>query len=713
MMRLTISILLLGTLLATATRATVRVSHDDGPWEQAGWTPEGLPMAGDTVIIATSVVGAPSGTFARLIVRPTGSLVVGAAVLRLGGLLMEGHLELDRSATVDVVGNVANTGTIGGDGTMRVLLDGATVSGSGVFGYLAIASGTGTSVRLGSAITVRSLTMATGTRLLTGAYNLTVNGPYRCPVANGEPGIIGTTGTIRLNGSVYGSARGRLVLGAVPGARISRRPVFPEVSGTLGDTLGSVRVSASRRLLFATLVGNVTVDAGVVLEGGGLANGVENTIVGTLVVEGTLRAVEDRYRWNLKGELVNLGTIERCSMIFTGFRCYVRSDEGTWDPSISITYRGTSGGQLAIQGPLVVSTLTIEPATRLDSNIAVIAGGNTLRVRHRFTSDTAHGCRVVCDVPMRLWGACNGIVDGPVVFEGFWGSDIAGRYGRTGQTVRCAVPKRISAAFTATGTFSSPAFGSIVAAGPITLRGPATFGGALQLQGGVHVAAGGDLILARGISGGGSIGLTGAHAAFNPGGAISDSISLEIGTDSTASAIDLVGSLDANTLVLRPGSTIGYRAGDSLHLRGELRTTVQYAFGFNSAAPAVVLPDSAASAVYPGAISVLRYDGAYVTADTIHIGRGYYVRFGGPTAIAQNGRPINVPRSVPIVGGWNLIGAASVPVAVANVTVSGTTLLSGFLPSLGGGTGVTVLEPGKGYWVNAAGAGTLTLNPAP
>lgn len=707
--------LLLLFLCAPVAGATTRVSHDDGAWEDVSWVPEGVPGPADTVIIASAVRGMPAGNFGLLIIRGQGSLAVESGAPMVAGLVNQGTLLISRHAVVRVDGDLRNTGTIGGEGGVQMTRDGASIAGAGTFGHLAVSGAPGMAVALADPVVLRSLAVGVGNRLLAGSHDLTVNGPYISSAPSGYPGIIGTEGTIWLNGEIDGSARGAIVIGSAPGYRPSRRGTFPAVRGTLGDSGKSVRFAASREIAFSTLIGDVAIDSGVTLRAGGIGGQGWNDVRGTLAVRGVLAATDESYRWNIDGDLRNNGLIEPCTLVLRGHRVLLRSDTGTWDPGINLIFQGDSRSELRLQGNIAVSRLTILPLAPGDSDVVVHAGRSVLKVRHRFTSDIGRGCRVVTDTIVTLWGESDGIVEGDVLFEGFWGSGVRGRYGAPGRQVRFRSRKEIVGPFASEGLLGSDPSASLTVHAPVVHRGNLLLRGELAIDAGRSVTSYGDTLrLERAAHGGGTFLIAAPRSLLDAAGEFADSVLVDVGRGDAVASVMLARTLRASRIRINLGSSIYYRAGDSMYASRELRYALRYGSGFNSASAAALPFDLRGASLFTGAISIFRYQGnGYTMADTLRPGEGYFVRFPAETVVWHTGLVANLPRRVQLRAGWNLIGGGSIPVHTSRITVEGTTLLSGYLTVLGGPTAVSVLEPGRGYWVHAAGDGSLLYNPEP
>jgi hypothetical protein len=134
-----------------------------------------------------------------------------------------------------------------------------------------------------------------------------------------------------------------------------------------------------------------------------------------------------------------------------------------------------------------------------------------------------------------------------------------------------------------------------------------------------------------------------------------------------------------------------------------------------------VTPGSfAASTLFPGALAgpFSFKTGAYAGATTLENGDGYWVLYsaaGSNTISGTSVSGVSTTITVPSSGRWVLVGAPSVSVPAANVTISGAgSFISGFYGFEGAYAAATTLEPGKAYWVlvgavGGGGSATITV----
>lgn len=141
-------------------------------------------------------------------------------------------------------------------------------------------------------------------------------------------------------------------------------------------------------------------------------------------------------------------------------------------------------------------------------------------------------------------------------------------------------------------------------------------------------------------------------------------------------------------------------------------TYVKHTSGWNLVALANTPANADKNVIYPNNNSnAFRYNNGYTVDNTLDAGVGYWVLLSDNATIEQTGAAVTLPRTVNVQPGWNLIASgASQRAPVANITVSGTTVVSNYFGFNNGYFTATTIEPGKAYWVNVTTAGTITFN---
>lgn len=172
---------------------------------------------------------------------------------------------------------------------------------------------------------------------------------------------------------------------------------------------------------------------------------------------------------------------------------------------------------------------------------------------------------------------------------------------------------------------------------------------------------------------------------------------------------------------------LDYRSSDrtlavGTHSRGVFTTQIPSSFstssvnigaGWNLVSNPLETPVDSVTVLYPTAVSgAFSYTSGIglLSAPELENGVGYWLKFGSAQTVPITGVPVD-SIVVSLAPGWNLIGAISEPVAVADMLALPPGVLStgfyGFLPT--GYQRVDTLRPGQAAWVKALHAGSLLL----
>jgi hypothetical protein len=157
-------------------------------------------------------------------------------------------------------------------------------------------------------------------------------------------------------------------------------------------------------------------------------------------------------------------------------------------------------------------------------------------------------------------------------------------------------------------------------------------------------------------------------------------------------------------------------APSSVEIVHEPGTTAlaEYDAGWNIVSLPVDVDRASVTGAIPGAISAaFSFSGSgYVSAESLSIGNGYWVKLASGRTIAFNG-PRVARETVAVVRGWNLVGAPASPLGTAGVVTVPAGILESVFTGFSNGTYVTAdsLRPGHGCWVKASQAGTILLAP--
>jgi len=122
-------------------------------------------------------------------------------------------------------------------------------------------------------------------------------------------------------------------------------------------------------------------------------------------------------------------------------------------------------------------------------------------------------------------------------------------------------------------------------------------------------------------------------------------------------------------------------------------------------------------ALYPTAISAgfIYEPGGYVEVDTLKPSRGYWVKFSSLQSRDINGTQLGTD-TIPVVVGWNMIGALTYPILASSVTpILPVTFISSFFGYMNGYGYYEedTLKPGQGYWLKVSHAGNIVINNSP
>lgn len=123
------------------------------------------------------------------------------------------------------------------------------------------------------------------------------------------------------------------------------------------------------------------------------------------------------------------------------------------------------------------------------------------------------------------------------------------------------------------------------------------------------------------------------------------------------------------------------------------------------------MDDLAKTSLYPTAVSsAFAYVTGYVAKDTLANGVAYWLQFPSSQNVTFTGFPL-ARITIPVKGGWNMIGSIGVPVPVNQITsIPPGMTVSPFYTYVSSYTSVTSIEPHMGYWVKASRDGELILD---
>lgn len=134
------------------------------------------------------------------------------------------------------------------------------------------------------------------------------------------------------------------------------------------------------------------------------------------------------------------------------------------------------------------------------------------------------------------------------------------------------------------------------------------------------------------------------------------------------------------------------------------------AAGWNLVSVPIDAVDSRRVTLFPSSGSTaFAYQGGYLSAETLRVGRGYWIRFSSPDPVSLIGQPKLVD-SISINAGWNMIGSIALPVSVGAITQEPSGIISTSFYSYEGAYSVAdSLLPMQAYWVKANAPGQILL----
>ena len=140
--------------------------------------------------------------------------------------------------------------------------------------------------------------------------------------------------------------------------------------------------------------------------------------------------------------------------------------------------------------------------------------------------------------------------------------------------------------------------------------------------------------------------------------------------------------------------------------------TVDHSDGWNLVGFPFELENSDYNVIYPEATSgtLYSFDGTYVGETELVPGVGYWLNFPSSGSDILNGDPITTI-TISLSSGWNLVSGLSSNLSVEEIVDINSIIVSGTIYGFDGTyQNSSILEPGKGYWMNANDDGDITLS---
>ncbi|GAB4375986.1 MAG: hypothetical protein Kow0042_21820 [Calditrichia bacterium] len=163
------------------------------------------------------------------------------------------------------------------------------------------------------------------------------------------------------------------------------------------------------------------------------------------------------------------------------------------------------------------------------------------------------------------------------------------------------------------------------------------------------------------------------------------------------STIYVASDLEMNVLLLKSDSTTF-----SMNIHND----------WNLLALPAAVSDPFYLSLFPNAIpaTLFGWNGSYSPADSLEVGRGYWLRFPAPDTVAIQGFPV-YSLTINLLPGWNMIGALSTDIALSQVHDPAGIIVPGTLFGFDGAYYVSdSLKQGRGYWIRAVSSGQIFIS---
>src|SRR5713101_5370617 len=135
--------------------------------------------------------------------------------------------------------------------------------------------------------------------------------------------------------------------------------------------------------------------------------------------------------------------------------------------------------------------------------------------------------------------------------------------------------------------------------------------------------------------------------------------------------------------------------------------------GWNMISVPLLVSDYRKTSLYPTAVSAsFAYQGSYVQRDTLKNGAGYWLKYAVDATTQLSGTSF-ARETINVADKWNMIGGASYPVLVSDITPIAPTIIASNYFGYSSSSGYFVedtLKPGKAYWIKVNNTGKLVLH---
>jgi hypothetical protein len=155
----------------------------------------------------------------------------------------------------------------------------------------------------------------------------------------------------------------------------------------------------------------------------------------------------------------------------------------------------------------------------------------------------------------------------------------------------------------------------------------------------------------------------------------------------------------------------------NLGTNGGVTADVIVSSGWNLISVPVFSNDQRKSTLFPSSVSnAFAYlpGNGYALDETLQVGSGYWLKFGGPQTIALNGYG-SPTDTIPVLAGWNLIGSAYSMTTDSSInSIPGSLQVESIFQYGPSGYNKTdTLQAGQGYWVKVSENGRIILSVPP
>ena len=143
----------------------------------------------------------------------------------------------------------------------------------------------------------------------------------------------------------------------------------------------------------------------------------------------------------------------------------------------------------------------------------------------------------------------------------------------------------------------------------------------------------------------------------------------------------------------------------------EMTLEITHLEGWNMVGLPLSVEDASYGTLFSDAVdgTLYGFDGSYYSSDILETGNGYWLVFNTAGSAEIIGEEIS-SLTISLSEGWNLISGISFQVAVENISDPDGIIVPGTIYGYGDGYfNADVIEPGKGYWVNASAEGNVTF----